>query len=311
MTVLIVTARVKKLIKFTNVQASHLEPSGATTSFRCRRSSSSPHQLQVIQYIQYNNQQRPNPNKTWCMGPYAGVDYNPILCRLQSRLQHMYHGHWATLCQSQLYPPDRDLGFGLRSSCYRSRSLSLNTGHGRKLSWNTRPALKNCIMPEKVSQCSYLHPENPNNQKIVSMSRDQIRLQFLTFVSCAESCLSDGRIHTFDSLVYTMRQQGTYTLYRHTTLPYEVQVYYRWDVCARTSFWRKDSMLVSALSALNFVCTMMFAVCRITMHAPSPTPHPSRPQRWNSRTSLWQKTRVFFCQLFTVPSTENHTLLSF
>ncbi len=25
-------------------------------------------------------------------GPYAGVDYNLTLCRLQSRLQHMYHG---------------------------------------------------------------------------------------------------------------------------------------------------------------------------------------------------------------------------
>jgi hypothetical protein len=30
--------------------------------------------------------------KTWCMGPHAGVDYNLTLCRLQSRLQHMYHG---------------------------------------------------------------------------------------------------------------------------------------------------------------------------------------------------------------------------
>jgi hypothetical protein len=26
------------------------------------------------------------------MGPYAGVDYNLTLCRLQSRLQHIYHG---------------------------------------------------------------------------------------------------------------------------------------------------------------------------------------------------------------------------
>ncbi len=26
--------------------------------------------------------------KTWCIGPYAGVDYNPTLCRFQ----HMYHG---------------------------------------------------------------------------------------------------------------------------------------------------------------------------------------------------------------------------
>jgi hypothetical protein len=26
------------------------------------------------------------------MGPYAGVDYNLILCPLQSRIQHIYHG---------------------------------------------------------------------------------------------------------------------------------------------------------------------------------------------------------------------------
>ncbi len=30
--------------------------------------------------------------KTWCMGTYAGVDYNLTLCPLQSRLQHIYHG---------------------------------------------------------------------------------------------------------------------------------------------------------------------------------------------------------------------------
>jgi hypothetical protein len=30
--------------------------------------------------------------KTWCMGPYAGVDYNLTLCPLQSRLQHIYIG---------------------------------------------------------------------------------------------------------------------------------------------------------------------------------------------------------------------------
>ncbi len=31
--------------------------------------------------------------KTQCMGPYAGVDYNLTLCRFQSRLQHMYSYH--------------------------------------------------------------------------------------------------------------------------------------------------------------------------------------------------------------------------
>ncbi len=38
-----------------------------------------------------------------------------------------------TLCQSQLYPPDRDLGFGL-NPCYRSRSLQIYTRQGRNLS---------------------------------------------------------------------------------------------------------------------------------------------------------------------------------
>jgi hypothetical protein len=31
--------------------------------------------------------------KTWCMGTYAGADYNlTTLCPLQSRQQHIYHG---------------------------------------------------------------------------------------------------------------------------------------------------------------------------------------------------------------------------
>jgi hypothetical protein len=55
---------------------------------------------------------RPNPyqiqRKTWCVGPYAGVDYNLTLCPLQSRLQHLI------LRQSRLYPPFRDFGIGLR-----------------------------------------------------------------------------------------------------------------------------------------------------------------------------------------------------
>jgi hypothetical protein len=44
------------------------------------------------------------------MGSYAGVDYN-LTPYVHSRLQHIYHR--ATLCQSRLYPPVRDFGFGL------------------------------------------------------------------------------------------------------------------------------------------------------------------------------------------------------
>jgi hypothetical protein len=31
-------------------------------------------------------------NITRCNGPCAGVDYNLTICRLQSKLQHVYHG---------------------------------------------------------------------------------------------------------------------------------------------------------------------------------------------------------------------------
>jgi hypothetical protein len=50
---------------------------------------------------------------------YAGVDYNLTLCRLQSRLQHFYHGRnpmpesTLNLRKSRLIPPVRDFGFGL------------------------------------------------------------------------------------------------------------------------------------------------------------------------------------------------------
>jgi hypothetical protein len=59
--------------------------------------------------------------KTWCMGPFAGVDYNLTSCPLQSRLQHIYHGQpyarvdlnpmpeLTSICQSRLYPPSQGL----------------------------------------------------------------------------------------------------------------------------------------------------------------------------------------------------------
>jgi hypothetical protein len=55
------------------------------------------------------------------MGPFAGADYNLILCPPQSPLQHIHHGQpyarvdlkSLTLYQSRLYPPVRDFGFSL------------------------------------------------------------------------------------------------------------------------------------------------------------------------------------------------------
>ncbi len=38
------------------------------------------------------------------MEPYSGVDNNLTLRRLHSRLEHNYHGPWATQCQSRPYP---------------------------------------------------------------------------------------------------------------------------------------------------------------------------------------------------------------
>jgi hypothetical protein len=45
------------------------------------------------------------------MGPYVGANYNLTLCRLQSRLQHMYHGQ--PYARVDFIPPVRDLEFGL------------------------------------------------------------------------------------------------------------------------------------------------------------------------------------------------------
>jgi hypothetical protein len=60
--------------------------------------------------------------KTWCLGPYAGADYNLNLCPLQSWIQHFTMGDPMSestiiLRQSRLYPLDRDLGFGLCMLC--------------------------------------------------------------------------------------------------------------------------------------------------------------------------------------------------
>jgi hypothetical protein len=53
------------------------------------------------------------------MGPYAGVDSNLTLCRLQRSSTTMGNPmpeSTLTLCQSRLYPPVRDLGFGLSTA---------------------------------------------------------------------------------------------------------------------------------------------------------------------------------------------------
>ncbi len=84
------------------------------------------------------------------MEPYAGADYNLILCPLQSWLQHIYDGQpvpesTLTLCQSRLWPPFRDFGFGLwTQSCvlYVSNDLKLKAVEAKTIEkifiWPTR-----------------------------------------------------------------------------------------------------------------------------------------------------------------------------
>jgi hypothetical protein len=69
--------------------------------------------------------------KTWCMGPFAGVDYNLTLCPLQRRLLHIYHGQpmpesTLTLCQSCLHPPSQGLWiWPMNPSCCPSKSQNV------------------------------------------------------------------------------------------------------------------------------------------------------------------------------------------
>ncbi len=56
--------------------------------------------------------------KTLCMGPYAGVDYNLTYVHSRVDSNTFTKGNpmpelTLTLCQSRLYPPVRDFGFGL------------------------------------------------------------------------------------------------------------------------------------------------------------------------------------------------------
>ncbi len=83
------------------------------------------------------------------MGPYAGVDYNYnlTLCPLSVDYNTFTMGNpmpesALTLCQSQLYPPDRDFGFSLRSA---KRSIALSRLHF----W-----LLNCVNTANTATCS-------------------------------------------------------------------------------------------------------------------------------------------------------------
>jgi hypothetical protein len=92
--------------------------------------------------------------KTWYMETYAGVDYNLTLCPLQSRLQHIFNGQpyacvdLNPICQSRLYPPVRDFGYGLRlsylSPTFPMRSRYWFVNHLNQISPKWKSYLKNC-----------------------------------------------------------------------------------------------------------------------------------------------------------------------
>ena len=67
--------------------------------------------------------------------------------------------------------------------------------------------------------------------------------------SPARQCISDNTVITFDSLNYSHKHQGTYVLYRHKVLPYEVQVFYRRcnlrELCHCSVAVRVDDMIVT------------------------------------------------------------------
>jgi hypothetical protein len=46
----------------------------------------------IFAYRSFVYTEAESKEKTWCMGPYAGAEYNLTLCPLQSLLQHIYHG---------------------------------------------------------------------------------------------------------------------------------------------------------------------------------------------------------------------------
>ncbi len=50
--------------------------------------------LSVVTCYDMDNTETAFKDKHGVWGPYTGVEYNLTLCRLQSRLQHMYHA-WA------------------------------------------------------------------------------------------------------------------------------------------------------------------------------------------------------------------------
>ncbi len=79
--------------------------------------------------------------KNLVYGTHAGVDYNLTLCTPQGRLQHVYHGQpyarfdlnpmpesTLSLRHSRLYPPVKDLGFGLCKCTEITRKSTISWG---------------------------------------------------------------------------------------------------------------------------------------------------------------------------------------
>ncbi len=94
-----------------------------------------------------------------CKELFAVVDNNLTLSRLQSRQQHIYHRQppmpesTLTLCQSRLYPPVRDLGFGLRN-CLLSLCLIPAGVRAPPVNSRTAPLLVKILLWQFYPRCN-------------------------------------------------------------------------------------------------------------------------------------------------------------
>jgi hypothetical protein len=108
--------------------------------------------------------------------PWRSWLYKLTLCPLQSRLHHIYHGHWLgivmgnpmteptlTLCQSRLYPPVRDLGFGLCSLFLIEWLLKC---HMKTTIFNRRWCAVGSILAVVEAEGAHLNPDDANQVRI-------------------------------------------------------------------------------------------------------------------------------------------------
>jgi hypothetical protein len=102
------------------------------------------------------------------MGPYAGVDYTStyVDARVDSNtftMGNLIPESTLTLCQSRLYPPARDLGFGLSTLWIKTISLKcrakpeLNVVVTKMLKWSANEEEINNLYPQVIEEFKACH----------------------------------------------------------------------------------------------------------------------------------------------------------